>query len=679
MINKQLGVKLSALTLALILAGCGGGGSDGYYNNGGSSSGNTGGSGNGIETPAISKLNISNVEIIDPNNKTTTIVTSSGATAQLVVTDDNNLPLSGALVTFSGEGISFNTSNASILTDMNGVAAIAIKPVDDQITGAYKISAAVEVGENTAQSATTNFTIGQLQAKFDNVNLEQSTIDAGASVKLTARTLDKETGEPLNNVKVSFEAECGIFNTNETYSNQGVVETIYTAISSAGQLCTGSQQLKLSLNNGAVTATQNVKINEIKANSIVYTAGELKLGILSSGSSSSGKVEFTVYSNNVPARNQVVNVELVNAPDDFSFVYLNNKGTQPITSDDQGRVIVDVFPGSIPGPVEIKATLKDDVQVTALSKGVSVATGRVTQNGFSLSVSKNALQWNVDGDKATITARLRDRVGNKVPDGTVVSFNTEGGSITPNCSTVNGECSVELQTQDPRPADNRVTVLAYVEGDKTYIDKNSDNLYTVGIDELSSNTGDFFRDDNENNIFENALGEFLYKRELFGIQAVCAPSTISQPNIPFKLDTTGQPTSISTCNNELSTVIRKQLIFAFSNDTPTVYDAKITNRAAFSFSLFGNNARSVPMPTGTTVVVNVEDNTKDNELSCSAELWNGSATVPGVFNLLTPSTFMNSTQTYYSYRLKECDAGDSLILSVTAPNGQVRKREYILN
>lgn len=30
MISKQLSMKLSALTLALMLAGCGGGGSDGY-------------------------------------------------------------------------------------------------------------------------------------------------------------------------------------------------------------------------------------------------------------------------------------------------------------------------------------------------------------------------------------------------------------------------------------------------------------------------------------------------------------------------------------------------------------------------------------------------------------------------------------------------------------------------
>src|SRR5690606_41660393 len=132
---------------------------------------------------------------------------------------------------------------------------------------------------------------------------------------------------------------------------------------------------------------------------------------------------------------------------------------------------------------------------TALTKDVSVATGRVTQNGLSLSVTKNALQWDIDGDKATVVARLRDRVGNKVPDGTVVSFVTEGGSIEPNCSTVDGECRVVLQTQNPRPAYNRVTVLAYVEGDKFYIDKDSDNVYKAGVDVLKSYIGDYFCND----------------------------------------------------------------------------------------------------------------------------------------------------------------------------------------
>ena len=60
----------------------------------------------------------------------------------------------------------------------------------------------------------------------------------------------------------------------------------------------------------------------------------------------------------------------------------------------------------------------------------------MTQDGLSLSVDKNSLQNDVDGDSATIVARMVDRVGNPVPDGTSISFVAEGGSIMPNCSTV---------------------------------------------------------------------------------------------------------------------------------------------------------------------------------------------------------------------------------------------------
>ena len=76
------------------------------------------------------------------------------------------------------------------------------------------------------------------------------------------------------------------------------------------------------------------------------------------------------------------------------------------------------------------------------------------------------------------------------------------------------------------------------------------------------------------------------------------------------------------------------------------------------------------MPSGSTVSVTAEDNT-ENTKSCSAELVNGSSPVASVFNLLTPSTFKNSTQVYYSYRLKDCAVGDRFKISVAAPDGKV--------
>ena len=115
--KKQVTMKLSAVALAVLLASCGGGGSDGYFNQGESNNGNGSGTDNGIETPVVAKLNITNVELADSNNLKTTILTILGASASVKVTDQNGQPVSGALVTFTGENITFETSNATVLSN----------------------------------------------------------------------------------------------------------------------------------------------------------------------------------------------------------------------------------------------------------------------------------------------------------------------------------------------------------------------------------------------------------------------------------------------------------------------------------------------------------------------------------------------------------------------------------
>lgn len=53
----------------------------------------------------------------------------------------------------------------------------------------------------------------------------------------------------------------------------------------------------------------------------------------------------------------------------------------------------------------------------------------MTQNGVSLSVSKQSLRQDIDGD-TSIIARMRDRVGNAVPERTVIpALSSEGGKV----------------------------------------------------------------------------------------------------------------------------------------------------------------------------------------------------------------------------------------------------------
>ncbi len=252
----------------------------------------------------------------------------------------------------------------------------------------------------------------------------------------------------------------------------------------------------------------------------------------------------------------------------------------------------------------------------------------------------------MDGDKATLVARLTDRNGNDVPDGTVVNFVTEGGKVGGSCSTSNAECSVEISTQNPRSADGRVTILAYVEGDKSYTDKNGDNTYTPGVDILTKNIGSFFRDDNESLTYDNEIGEFKYDRITTGTSASCAASTFREPNIE------------GTCDNQLSAILRQQVIVYFADSTATIQGLKASD-SSLSFNLYGKSALTTPMPSGTSVTVTAEDATENNK-SCSAELATGSNPVANIV-----------VSSYYEYKLKDCARGDSFKVTTTAPNGKV--------
>lgn len=75
------------------------------------------------------------------------------------------------------------------------------------------------------------------------------------------------------------------------------------------------------------SGTQSVKVNiaSITANSLIYTTAEsVNMATKNSGSASSGQIEFTVFSNGVPA-NQDVDISLERGPIDLSFITQGNR------------------------------------------------------------------------------------------------------------------------------------------------------------------------------------------------------------------------------------------------------------------------------------------------------------------------------------------------------------------
>lgn len=285
--------------------------------------------------------------------------------------------------------------------------------------------------------------------------------------------------------------------------------------------------------------------------------------------------------------------------------------------------------------MEIKATLVSDSSINALSKGIFIDSSRVTQDGLSLSMGKNVLDWSLDGDTTSVTARLVDRNGNKVPDGTIVSFTAEGGKVFPSsCGTINGECSVEFSTQNPRPGDGRVTILAVAEGEKAYIDKNQNNAWDADVDTLVYNIGDTFRDDNENGTFE--IGEFTYPlttqatgqcennvRQFINLKF---PSLTEIKKQAFEENfkaTFVSPNKPMTCNSGLSTVVRNESIQLLSNGSNARFtllypSSQIITGADKMVSVRINSGGFYdlnPMPSGTTITGSVVDKTQSNPVA----------------------------------------------------------------
>ena len=663
--TRKITGKLSAIAISILLASCGGGGGDGYFGNNDST-----GSGSGTDTGTDTKqaVNVSAISLFDINNVSTQTITASGVTAKVRVTGASGNGISGALVTFAGSGVVFGTSNGAVLTNADGEASISIKPESSSDTGSYQLTASASFNDQIVTSAGYSYSLQAANISFENMVVASSSLDSGASTIITLKTQDAATKNNQNNVTVNFRTSCGSFDNNSVVSsNQGDVAVTYKSIDENGKLCEGPQTIDALGSDASVSKQVQVQIAAIAANSLVYsTANKVNLVTRNSGSASSGNIEFSVFANGVPAINQDVNIELAKGPSDLSFITDGNRTTKTVRSDASGKVVVNLYPGNLPGPVEIKASLAKNTNIFVLSKDVAVASGRVTQSGLSLSMSKVALLGGTDGDTSTIVARMVDRVGNAVPDGTVISFISEGGSVTPNCGTTNGACSVTLTTQNPRPLDDRVTVLAFVEGDKSYTDIDNDNMYTAGIDKLIQNIGDFFLDDNENN--QKDEGEFKYVRGASG--TACVASTIDQPNIN------------NTCDDKLDAVLRKQLRFAFSDDTPTFVALSGINTSmtkatvgTFTFQMFGNSLKTVPMPSGTTISAVAKDNT-DNEQTCEAEVVSGSVTVPNTMNLLLPSTFPSTSNVAVTYSVRvldKCTVGDEIRITVTAPNGTIYK------
>ncbi|MEQ1370354.1 Ig-like domain-containing protein [Acinetobacter schindleri] len=193
MINKQLGIKLSALTLALVLAGCGGGGSDGYYNNSNSTPENSNVPKDETEVP-LSEQSFIQIESSQP----TLDINGDNASITIRLSDKNgggvaNKPVTLVLDENAQKNGLVNAEVSTKNTDSNGYAtftvslkqAVSETVISDLLNNGVNLSALYTEADKTQAIQTLNLRV----------------IDSESSIETALYNLRVKANKQLLNVK----------------------------------------------------------------------------------------------------------------------------------------------------------------------------------------------------------------------------------------------------------------------------------------------------------------------------------------------------------------------------------------------------------------------------------------------------------------------------------------------
>lgn len=634
--------RIASLLLAATVAACGGGGGSPGATTGGSNGGSNGGSGTPTVDPAVT------VTLVDSSSAAVTSMAIGGSyAAKAVVTDKTGAAVAGRVVTFSVSNASLATlTPETALTDSSGVAQVTIAPASITALGAGTLTATATI-DNSTVSGTKDFSVSASNLSLSAVTVGSSSLASGGNTPVSVTAMIGGSPASATPVNVTFAASCGRINGASSFGTTtnglGVASASYTAVNGDGSLCSGPVTVSAST-PGATPQSASLSVAAPVANAITFvSANPGQIFVSGSGALEQTLVTFKVLSGSTPLTNVPVQFSIVTNP---GGVGLNSSGqTSPVstTTDSQGLATVSVFSGSIPGPVKVRAALESDSSVFAETNNLTVASGPPSQRFISVSLEKvNIEGMDYDGISTTITARLADRQGNPVEDGTVVNFTAEGGQVASSCTTtkVDGisSCKVTFSSQNPRPSNGRVSVLAYASGTKDYTDVNGNNKYD-STDSLI-NIGDAFRDDNENGTYD--AGEFRIPR---GGTAACAGS-----GYPF-------PAVANTCDSSLATTVRQQAIVLFSSSHPgpLSFVTKTATLLDFKLASGGSGNSGVPMPNGTTVTAEASDQTAANALNCAVDKQFGSP----IANATAPTS--------HQITLLGCATGDIIYIKVKTP------------
>ena len=635
---KSVSIKttLGVLLVAMVLASCGGDASfSGTSTPAGGGAANGSGNDNGANATAAITLQLvsantgQSTQTITSANPGRIVATVSGIDAPQVInfsTSIGEIPVATAIT---------NGDNQAVV-DLLAGSALGAGTVTASLSSEVSATMAFAVGA-------TNLRMGSgspFQAGLAAVGATQ--ISAGGTTVVSVSVVD-ENGNPfLEPVEVKFSSSCSSQSvptavlSSPVNTVNGIASSTYLA-----QGCVGDDAINVTANAGGVNLSASATVNVLSADvgSIEFVSASPKniaiQGAGGIGGSENATVVFRVRDvNGNPVNGQLVDFALNTQVGGITFT------PAQATTNTEGLVQTVINSGTVATTVRVTASVNgSDPQIITQSSQLVVSTGIPDQNSFSLSAETlNPEVWNTDGVAVTVTARLADHFNNPVPDGTAVSFFTEGGSIQPSCTTVDGSCSVLWTSQEPRPTGQtlagnshspeventmgqpyggRVTILATAIGEESFPDLNGNGRFDssemaaflgTGISGRLYDLEEAFADFNEDGIYNPAVSGGEAAGELEEFIDFNGNAAFDGRDGLYNGVLCSIPAHSGCSSTQKSTNVRAQLVLVMSGsganlalDTPASGTLTLTGEETGIVTVTIADLHGQPMPKGTTV------------------------------------------------------------------------------
>ena len=445
------------------------------------------------------------------------ISSGSPATVTATLKDASGVGIPNTVVTFSTNAtLATLTPAYTMLTNSSGVATGTLSALSLNSAGAATITATSQLG-TTVVTGSSGYSVGAVPVTISTPVFGLNPLSAFGTTSVAVTV--SSGGVPITSSQtVTFSSPCASSGNALLTSGVATKNGIATA-SYRDNGCASTDSVTASV-NGTVSSSATLTVTPPSTGSIQFvsatpTSISLK-GTGGTGRQETSQVVFKVVdTGGNPIGGKTVSFSLSTIAGGITFANGTTSATA-ISDATTGQVLVTVNSGTVNTPLRVLASTAGVTgTLTTQSDQLSITTGIPDQANFSLSATKHNIEgWNIDGTTSVLTVRMADHFGNPVPDGTAVTFTTEGGLIAGNptvsglpvgsCLTVNSQCSATFTSQALRPTNGRITILATAIGEESFTDLNNNGYADPGemtdVNGFSTDIGYAYVDYNETGV-----------------------------------------------------------------------------------------------------------------------------------------------------------------------------------